>query len=843
MFGRVGHKVCVVVGVLMLLPWVLCAQQATKVKGRVTDSETGEGIPFAGVYFKGTAVGISTDLEGYYSIETRNPGSDVLCASILGYEAAEKVVHLESYQEVNFSLRLTNTALNAARVKPNNRLIRRLMDGIELNRSRNDPEHKEYYDCDIYNKMELDISNAEERIRNKKLRKNFGFIFDYMDTSAITGKAYLPVMISETISRKYHKSDPTVNREIIQANRISGINADNMLSQFTGSMHMQVNFYDNFISLFNIEIPSPLSPNGMVYYNYYVVDTLSIDGRKTYNVRFHPKKLVSSPVFDGEMNIDADDFALQKMHARLAKGTNVNWIRDLILDAEGQRISDTIWFYKRDNMYVDFALVQKDSSKLMSFLGNREMNYGEPNFEKPLKKGILASKEEVTIQQDAGSRDEAYWDSVRPYELSSREKNIYTMVDSIKTVPMYRNLYTLVSTFVTGYYDMNWFSMGPVYKFFSFNNLEGARFQFGGRTSAQFSKTFRIGAYGAYGTKDEKFKGGGSIEYLIAKRPTRKLTLSGKHDVIQLGKGSDAFSESNIMSSILSKGSQKLSPINEVAIQYEHEFTPGINSVLAVEHRSIYSNKYVPMLSPDSSVVRNVATNQAHLGLRFSWDETVTRGNFTKTYFYTAYPVITLDVIGAAKGISDNDFSYLRTEATMDYRIPIPPVGYSKIHLNVGKIFGRVPYPLLKLHEGNGTYFLDKSAFSCMDFYEFASDTWATLFYEHNFGGFFLGKIPLLRKMQLREVFSLKAAYGTLSKRNNGILGTEQSTSALMLFPLSMSSLNKPYVEMGLGITNILRLFRVDMFWRMTHRYHEVAGVREKVDNRFAVNLGLDIQF
>ena len=69
------------------------------------------------------------------------------------------------------------------------------------------------------------------------------------------------------------------------------------------------------------------------------------------------------------------------------------------------------------------------------------------------------------------------------------------------------------------------------------------------------------------------------------------------------------------------------------------------------------------------------------------------------------------------------------------------------------------------------------------------------------------------------------------------------ATDMFLLFPKGMSSLEKPYVEMGVGISNILRLFRVDAFWRMTHRYKEVEGVREKSPNCFVVNLGMEFKF
>ena len=172
----------------------------------------------------------------------------------------------------------------------------------------------------------------------------------------------------------------------------------------------------------------------------------------------------------------------------------------------------------------------------------------------------------------------------------------------------------------------------------------------------------------------------------------------------------------------------------------------------------------------------------------------------------------------------------------VNYDFQISPIGKSKVVLTGGKILGKVPYPLLKLHEGNATYFYDPYAFSCMNYYEFASDTWLSLFYEHHFKGFFLGKIPLMKKLKWREVFVFKGLIGTLSDKNNGSL---PDTRAVLLFPEGMTSVSKPYFETGVGIENIFRLFRVDAVWRLTHRESRPG---QKIQN-FAVNVSVYLNF
>ncbi len=830
----------------MLLAYAVGAfAQPTRIKGRVTDADTGEGVPFCGMFFKGTTTGVSTDLDGYYEIETREDVPATFCASILGYEDQEAQVSLHSYQVIDFRLKAVVSSLDAAVVKADDSRMRWILSQIDSRRKYNDPERRRTYQCDIYTKMELDLTNAESQIRSKAFRKKFGFIFEYMDTSVISGQPYLPFMISETRSRRYHKDDPVVDKEVIEASRISGLDNVETAAQFTGNMHLKTNFYQNYINAFNVEIPSPLNPGGFSFYNYYIIDSLNIGGRKTWMIRFHPKKSVSTPVFDGEMQIDEQDFALRKMHAKLKKGSNVNWIRDLVIDNENVLVGDSTWFYGNDKMYVDFSVTMRDSSEMLSVLGRREMSYSNPEFNAPLRREIIERGDNVMVRKGAGDRDEEYWAAARPYSLSERERGIYEMVDSVKHVPIYRDIYTVVSTAIVGYFEVGKLGYGPVGKLYSFNSLEGSRLQVGMRTTAQFNKRLRLTGYLAYGCKDEAFKGMGSVEYVFNNQPTRKLTAYCRRDLVQLGKGSSSLGENNLIASVLTKpGSDRKSQINEYSLCYEHEWSPGVNNSFLLEHRRIFSNAQVPMVTPAGESVNSVAATIPHVRTRLSWDETVTRGRFTKNYVHTDYPVVTIDLSGSVSGIAHNDYDYFRSELTIDYRLPLPPMGYSQFRFNGGHIIGTVPYPMLKLHEGNGTYFYDPTSFTCMDFYEFASDTWASVFWQHNFNGYFLGKIPVLRRAQLREVLTVKAAYGTLSERNNGIRGNKFEQNAVLLFPDGMSMLNKPYVEMGVGVTNIFRMLRLDATWRMTHRYFEYDdGQRVKTPHRFALTFGIELKF
>lgn len=820
---------------LMWFMTVTVMGQSTRVRGRITDAETGEVIPLVNVVFKGTTTGITTDFDGMYSLETRETVSE-LQVSFVGYEPQTVKVNPKSFNAIDFKLIPITFDLDEVKVRPGENPAHAILRRVSANKWRNNPDEIKGYNCTTYTKMELDITNINPWFKNKKLQKNFGFIFNNMDTSVITGKSFLPVMISEATADYYHRKSPSFSREVIKASRISGIEEDYSLAQFTGHLHANINFYDNYISIFDVKFASPLSDHGLLYYKYFLVDSMQMEGRKTYKIRFHPKGL-STPVLDGEVNIDSALWALRSANVKMMKGSNVNWVRHLVFENKNRLVNDSVWFPEQDRIFADFSIVMSDSSKILSFLGHRQIDYTGVQIDAPIPSDVMKMDNDIVISPNVLKNDESYWDSIRPYELSDKEKKIYGMVDSIKNVPLYQTLYTVLQTVLGGYYDTKYVGIGPYYKLLSFNKLEGVRFQAGLRTTTDFSRKIRLNGYGAYGTKDNKVKGGGGIEYLFREMPTSKLTASFKHDAVQLGAGFNALTEGNILSSIFSRGNNdRLSIINQGDVALEHEWRHGVSNTVSAQIRTIFPSKYVPFVRPDGSPLKSVQSLALQVQARFSYNEIVVRRGFDKFSLGSDYPILGIDASLGVKGTFKDDYEYYRVGATIFYDLSIPPIGTSKFVINGGKIFGKVPYPLLKLHEGNATYFNDPYAFSCMNYYEFASDLWLSMIYEHHFKGFFLGKIPLMKRLQWRELFTFKAVVGTLEDRNNGSL---PNTEAILRFPEGMSSVSKPYFEAGFGIENIFRIFRVDAVWRLSHR-KRIPG---QDISRFVVNFSVDLKF
>lgn len=803
----------------ILVGFVVSNAQPTKVRGKVVDAETKEPLPFVNIAFTGTTIGCITDFNGDYYLETREE-VDSLLISYMGYDPQVFAVRKHAFVTINANLEASQITLDEIIVKPGENPAFRILRNINDNKPRNNPSNHDNYYCEVYNKMELDVNNIDDDFKKQRVFKHFQFIFDYVDTSAITGKSYLPVFISETISELSSQRKPKKRKEIIKANNISGVENESVM-QYTGQMYLEVNIYENYIPVFGKSFVSPIANFGKMYYKYYLVDSSYIDGQYCYQISFKPKRR-QEPTFTGDFWVHDTTWAIKKTKARIAEDANINFVNDLVSTQEYQMINDSLWFLKKDQLFVDFNL--KDSTT--GFFGRKTTSYKNVEINKKFPENYFNDQAwEITLtEEDANKKDTAFWNQHRHEKLSQKEENIYAMVDSIKEVPVFRTFVDIVTLFVTGYHVRGNLEFGPYYTFYSFNEIEGNRFRLGGRTSNAFSTKVMFNGHLAYGTKDEKFKYGLGAIYVFSKRPRETAEIQYKYDMEQLGQSDNAFMMDNILSSVLQRNPMdKLTLVEEVKLNYEKEWFEGFSNKLSFRYRKLHNSDNILFRDYDDNYWDNITTSELKLNTRFAYNEKFVYGEFERVSLGTPYPILNLDFTFGMKDVFGSDYQYLKTNLSVQHHFNINPLGRFNWIAEAGKIWGNVPYPLLKLHEGNETYAFDDYAFNMMNYYEFASDKYASLYCEHHFEGLFLNKIPLFRRLKWREVVYGKGLIGRISDRNRDI----------MYFPEETNDLSKkPYYEAGVGIENIFKIIRVDALWRLSYLNHpniEKFGIRAKL--------------
>ncbi len=791
---------------LITLLFIAGAFGQTKVRGLVKDAETGEPLPFVNVSYKGTTVGVITDFNGKYFLETKKP-VDSLVFSYVGYQREAYSVQPNTFQIINTSLQSSSVQLAEVVVLPGENPAHVLLRKIDNNRERNNIERYKTYSYEVYNKMEIDISNVDENFKKNRLFNQFQFVFDYVDTSAVTGKSYLPVFITETLSEYYFQKSPKKEKEIIQGSNISGVKNEK-ISEFTGQMYLQVNIYENFISVFGKGFVSPIASFGKLYYKYYLVDSMYINNNWCYQVSFQPKRK-QEPTFTGDFWVHDTTYAIKKVNVRITKEANINFVNDLYAEMEYQKVQDSLWFLKREHYFIDFNIADKTSG----IFGRKTTSYRDVKLNIDIPEGFFNPQvaQETITKDSVNEKTTDFWHGKRHEKLTEKESNIYQMVDSIKQVPIFRTWIDVINTLITGHYVVGFWEIGPYYKLYSFNAIEGHRFRFGGRTSNDFSTKVMFTGHVAYGEKDDRFKGALGMLYMINKNPRRSAGFDIKHDMEQLGISQNAFTQDNILASFLRRTyNKKLTMVNEAGIFYEHEWYQGFSSTLNVNTRRIFGTEYVPfqtVSNTDTTVHSQVSSTEIKLNTRFAYNEKFLMGEFERVSLGTKYPIFNLDVIIGLPNVLKSRHEYYKLHMSIDHKFNINPFGRFRYIVDAGYYIGTAPYPLLQIHEGNETYAYDDYAFNMMNYYEFVSDRYVSVLAEHHFDGFFLNKIPLFRKLKWREVIAAKALIGRVSDRNRDA----------MVFPDNLRGLKEPYIEASAGIENIFKLFRIDAMWRLTY--------------------------
>ncbi len=796
---------------VLLLYCQVALSQTTLVRGTIRDFSTGEPLPFVNVVFQGTTTGNITDINGFYSISTEE-NVDSIVVSYVGYNQYVGAVKRGQTQELNIGLK-QGIALKEVVIKPGENPAHRIIKKLIENKKANDFNNLNSYSYEVYNKVEFDLNNLDEDFKNKKLLKPVSFIFDNIDSSNTEEKPYLPVFITETISDIHYRSKPKSKKEIIKASKVSGIeNAS--VSQFMGDMYQQVNFYDNNIVFFNKHFASPLSNNALGYYRFYLIDSMEIDGQKCYQLMFKPKRK-QELTFNGNVWIADSSYALKQIELSIAEDANINFINSTTM-VQKFAYSNGAWMKEKEKVVIDFNPFPVDQKKqtVMGIYGRKTTSYKNFVVNTEVNDSTFEEPENSTIAEDAFEKSADYWNANRHDTLSRQEKLVYDMVDTLQSLPIYRTWVDVVELFVTGYYVRNKLEYGPYYNTYSNNDVEGHRFRFGMRTSTEFSKQIRLMGYIAYGTKDDDIKYKFGFQTFLSKKPRTMIGMYYKNDNEILGQSQNAFTTDNILASVFRRGPlRNLTRAKQFDTYIDRQWLPGFSTKLSFYNRELepqgnFSYEKLDEATQTVTLKNNITTTELRLLARFAYKEKFVVGVFNRKSLGTKYPIIQSEVTLGVKGIVGSEYNYQKLVLNLKDRIYTNPIGYFDYIIEAGQTWGTLPYPLLQLPGGNETYIYDIYAFNSMNFFEFVNDKYISATISHHFGGFFLNKIPLMRKLKWREVVGAKTIVGNASAKHQ----------AELLLPTYINTLNnKPYYEATAGIENIFKIFRVDAVWRLAY--------------------------
>jgi len=791
---------------LLLFSPVTSYSQRYKISGKVTDAISREPIPFVYIILKDKNIGTTTDFEGKYRLRS-SVLSDSIIASSIGYQSVKKKLLNVEEQMINFVLERSDISLKEVVIKPTEDPAKALFRKIIKNKDRNSNRVLGNYSYEAYNKVEMDLYDWKEKFQDRKVMRPFQFIFEKVD-SISEDKKFLPIFLSETLSDYYYRSTPKDEaRENIKASKQSGVENES-LSQFLGSMYQEVTVYDNWPGLFYKNFVSPINDNGLNYYKYQLVDSGYVDDAWCYKMTFVPKN-EGSFTFIGDMWIAEDSWAVKQVSMEVAKHVNVNFVDKISVFQQFTHVNDSLWMISKDKIVIRFKVTEN----MIGIIGRKTASYRDYRINRPDINKFFETRVDIAVDEKAFEKSDEYWEFNRHEELTLNETGVYDMVDSLKNTRAFKTWVDIFNMVVTGYYEVGWFEFGPIASVYSPNDVEGHRFRLGVRTSNEFSERIRLGMYGAYGLKDKRFKYGGDVLILINKDPRHSAGAEYFRDLDLKASNIAQFSQENILTGLIRRDIlQKFNFILQGSVFYEKEWKVGYSNRFTLKHRDITPQfPFYYLEGSDNShpdTTQSFVTSEVIFKLRFAYHEKFLTGNFNRISLGTRYPTLVAFYTLGLKGILGSNYRYHKIDVVLNDRIPVNPIGTFHVTLVGRKTFGTLPYILLSVAPGNETFFYNRYAFNMMNIYEFVTDQYLSLNLRHHFEGFFLNKIPFIRKLKLREVIFANMLIGTMTDANKS---ANELNEFIVPYP-------KPFVELGFGIENILKLFEVDILWRLTYR-------------------------
>lgn len=813
MLGIAAAALCCLVGM---------AQSAlTAVSGVVTDSASGEPVVMASVFLAGPDVGCSTDEQGRFYLSSKLPATTVR-VSALGYVTQTLPVKTGRNNHLNIKLGETSVTLGEVVVKrkkekytkkdnPAVALAKRLI----ARRHQGDPRQLPCYEYEQYDRVAYGLDNfVGDTVENHAL-EHYRFLQQFTDTVEASGRTVLPVSIKERVALERYSRGHHEETLLAQCN--DGVDESfdrSSLERFLNDVFGEVDIFQNDIAFMKNRFVSPLSSIGVSFYKYYLNDTAFIDGERCVELSFVP---FANQTFGylGRLWVTVDTtLFIKKVILNVPHAINLNFVDRVFIEQEFKRGPQGTRLKTREDMTVEFMLFPNSQG----LYARRSSAYSRHRFTPAPEQAAAVGGTE---------RDSVFWTEHRPVRFKTNGDGIQLMMRHLRKDRLYYWGEKFILASIHDYFPTrstgSKIDIGPVTSILSGNDLEGFRIKLGAMTTAQLHPHWFGNAWVAYGFKDKRWKYMGRLTYSIPAKqlhsgewPMHKLSLEHRYDVEHLGRRFLYVNADNSLMAITRHKDRQLAYLRTTRLAYTLELPGGFSAELGMEHNRHEASRYVRYIDGDSTSYSHYNEAGFTVALRYAPGEQFYQARDYRSPINYDHPVITLRHTYMPRGLMGSKWEINKTELGMQQRFWFSAFGYADLIVKGEKIWSRVSFPDLIIPNANLSYTIMPESFSLMDVMEFVCDQSVSWDLTYWMNGALLNRLPVIKKLKLREVFSFRGVYGSLSRRNDPDLRSD-----LLRWPQGAPCRRmdgKPYMEVSVGLDNILHLFRVDYVWRLSHR-------------------------
>ncbi len=814
-----------------------------KIQGVVKDGATGAPLSFASVGLVHTDAGALTDDEGRFSLETMDNKTDSIRISVIGYKEVVLPVSLSAHQPWVILLQEQGTTLNEVTINGNNgeryrnkdnpavALIRKVIE----HKDRNYPKNRPPATYNQYERLQVSLMRTPDSSRNPAGSWS-AYIQKHADTQRLKGKALLPIFVHEKAIRSYYDADKSGQTEHILGEKKTDLEAmadGSGLEAYFDKIYASTDVYDNNIVLGDQQLLSPVAGMGPTFYKYFITDTLKDSTPWQIQLSFFPRNQADL-LFKGTLLVALDSsFAISDVRMSVNKNVNLNWIDDLDISLQYRKNEAGTYYLQQSTLGMSMSAI----SKKKGIFGERFISVADYQLASANNSPAPVEKKENTILSEEA------WAKLRPESLNTAQGDAFAHLDTLKNRPSFKRGLNIFTLLLSGYEVLGPVELGPVNSFYSFNPVEGFRLKLGGRTTDQFSTRFVLEGHLAYGFRDKQWKYNAGITYSLTGRsifrfPVRALSVRHSYETQIPGQDLAFMEEDNFLLSFKRGDNSKWIYSKKWSVEYLHETRAHLSFRLGFTHsiQSPAGSLIYQAAAPEPRICHsNITLSEFSGEIRWAPNEQFYQGKKFRRPVFNAYPIFTLRGTVGVKGLMNAKYNYQAVTLNIFKRVYLSQLGFSDVVLEGGKVFGHVPFPLLYIHKANQTYAYQLQSYNLMNFMEFVSDRYVSLHIDHSFNGFFLNKVPLVKKLQLRETASFKAVYGDVSRDNRpgeGPQGLFDFPATTQGRPLTHDLKNGPYMEASLGISNIFKVLRVDVVKRLTYLDHPGVsewGIRSRI--------------
>ena len=796
------------------------------VKGLVADSVTLQPLAFASVMVAGDKRGTVTDENGIFELNVPN-SAKAFQVTCVGYD--KKIVPVKRTQLNMYAIYLTPSVTELKELvvkkpkysKKNNPAVdflNKLKDRADLT----DPLRNDYYGYDKYERITIGMNNFTAEQKTGML-KRFPFLVEHVDTSEVSGKPYLGLMVKEKHSRNSFRRDPSSRREVVDGIKSEGVDEivdGESMRVFMEDVMREIDLYQNDINLLQNRFVSPLSRIAADFYKFYLTDTVQIADEKCVVLSFYPHNKASFG-FNGHVYVPVGDSTMfiRRVEMTVPRDINLNFVDNLYISQDYERAPDGSRLKTADDLTMELSILGG------GIYASRRTHYANHSFE-PIVDEVFSGDGRVIEVEGANARDEEYWAEARLDKIAKGESRVGELMKRLRSVPFYYWTEKILKIAFSGYVATgkpSYFDFGPVNSVLSFNSLEDVRLRAGGMTTSALSKRWFSRFYGAYGFKDHRWKYGAEFEYSFIDKdihsrefPVRSIRFNSSYDFERPGVNYLFTSPDNIVLSLrrMSDDRAVYRRLNKIAFNWETRSNFTVNLALANDCKEAAPT--MPLVDGTGQNFNSVTENTVELMLRYAPGEKFFQ---TRTYRIPVNldaPALTVKHTFSPKNFAGSTFGVNKTEVDIAKRWWFSAFGYLDTYVNGGHVWDKTSFLNLFTPNVNLSYIIEPQSFALMNPMEFICSSYAAWDFTYWANGALFNFIPYLKNLKLREVFAFRGYWGKLDKASDPSCDPQ-----LLSFPAE-TGLTKldhgPYMEASVGIENIFKVLRVDYVWRLNYR-------------------------